>query len=276
MRGRRAGFVRQTCSVELCDQPARGKGFCQPHYMRWLRHGDPLAGGPRHRPAAEWSASPAYDVWANMRQRCEDPASTAYSNYGGRGIAVCERWKDFGAFLEDMGQPPAGMTIERCDNNRGYEPDNCRWATPLEQGRNKRNNRLLTIGSETQPMSVWAERAGLKVGTLHARLKHGWPPSIAVALDPIEGPHRCGIPKHERSFVEMADGSVVVRGHPRQPIPAREPRTLQTACAICGAAYMTRRSQPAKTCSIECRRVLVTENAGRKRVASTSNQGASL
>lgn len=192
---------RATCAVDHCTAPARCKGYCQSHYMRAYRYGNPLAGDPPRHDASEWSASPAYGCWANMRQRCEDPASTAYSNYGGRGIVVCERWKDFGRFLEDMGQPPAGMTIERCDNNRGYEPDNCIWATRLVQGRNKRNNRLLTIGDETLTVSAWAERYGLAHGTVHRRLKTGWPIDAAVSTPVVT--KRKGIPRGARPWLDL-------------------------------------------------------------------------
>lgn len=79
-----------------------------------------------------------YDVWTQMIQRCHNPRNKAYADYGGRGIAVCERWRDFAAFMGDMGHPPAGKSIDRVNNDAGYSPDNCRWATPLEQAKNKR------------------------------------------------------------------------------------------------------------------------------------------
>lgn len=79
-----------------------------------------------------------YDVWTQMIQRCHNPRNKRFSDYGGRGITVCERWRDFAIFRDDMGEPPTGKSIERNNNDAGYSPDNCRWATPLEQAKNKR------------------------------------------------------------------------------------------------------------------------------------------
>ena len=73
-----------------------------------------------------------------MRQRCSNPNNIGYSNYGGRGITVCERWQTFENFLADMGHPPRGKSLDRINVNGNYEPSNCRWATSFEQARNKR------------------------------------------------------------------------------------------------------------------------------------------
>jgi hypothetical protein len=114
-----------------------------------------------------------------MNQRCYKEYNTEYKNYGARGITVCDRWRGpsgYQNFLADMGRRPSPQhSIERKDNNGNYSPENCVWATALEQGANKRNNRLVTHQGETLHLSEWARRTGVKRRTLAARLDAGWP-----------------------------------------------------------------------------------------------------
>lgn len=119
-------------------------------------------------------STPIYTVWCGILTRCRNPKSTAFHEYGARGITVCERWLKFENFLEDMGDRPEGMTVERIDNNGSYSKNNCRWASPLEQGRNRRNNHVLTHKGETMPVSAWAEKIGISKWTLFTRIAAGW------------------------------------------------------------------------------------------------------
>lgn len=121
-----------------------------------------------------------FGVWTAMLARCSNPNCAAYKNYGARGILVSERWHEFASFYADMGLPKPGETLDRIDNNKGYSKDNCRWATRLEQGRNKRNNRILTAQGESKTMSDWAETTGLKLSTIWARINKGWSEHDAV------------------------------------------------------------------------------------------------
>ena len=128
-----------------------------------------------------------YEIWRNMRGRCFDIKDKSYPGYGGRGITVCERWKDFQRFYDDMGEPPSDLhTLDRRNNDGNYEPDNCRWATPEEQANNRRNSVLIEYDGRTQTLTQWAREYGIHPITLAGRLKRGW--SVADALGTIPNP----------------------------------------------------------------------------------------
>jgi hypothetical protein len=125
-----------------------------------------------------------------MIQRCENPNHTHYGQYGGRGIAICERWRrDFGAFAADMGNRPSKRhTVDRRDVNGDYEPSNCRWATKKEQGRNRRDNTLIQWDGRRLTIVEAAELAGISDALLIWRLKRGW--SVAKAMTQKKRPDR--------------------------------------------------------------------------------------
>jgi hypothetical protein len=109
-----------------------------------------------------------------MNERCHTESSSEYRNYGGRGIKVCERWRNsFGDFLSDMGEPGEGMFLDRINNDGNYEKENCRWVTKSDQERNKRTNRLITANGKTMCVVAWAEILSVHPGTLHSRMNRG-------------------------------------------------------------------------------------------------------
>lgn len=128
--------------------------------------------------------TPTFISWDNMKQRCENPNHKSYANYGGVGVTVCERWHEFLAFLADMGERPAGTTLDRIDNNKGYQPGNCRWITPLEQGNNRRNNIKLTLHGVTDTLGNWSRKTGIGQKTIMYRMKNGWTDEQALTVIP--------------------------------------------------------------------------------------------
>lgn len=115
------------------------------------------------------SNTKTYRVWSSMKERCLTPTHHAYADYGGRGIRVCERWMRFENFLADMGEKPPGLTLDRTNNELGYDIDNCRWATWTEQATNKRTTVYATINGETKKMADWAKELGVSYSTISHR-----------------------------------------------------------------------------------------------------------
>jgi hypothetical protein len=120
---------------------------------------------------------PAYNTWRGMRERCGNPRNKTWLDYGGRGITVCERWRNsFEAFWEDMGPTWAdGLSIDRIDANGNYEPLNCRWASRQQQSRNQRSNRLIETPWGVVSVAEAAERSGVSYKVICSRVKKGWP-----------------------------------------------------------------------------------------------------
>jgi len=130
--------------------------------------------------------TPIYDIWSSMITRCR-----THPRYAGKDVRVCQRWQSFENFYADMGDKPVGKSLDRYPDPEGdYEPSNCRWATPLEQARNKRNNVLVTREGVTKPLKQWCQELGLKYTTVHLRIKMGWPAEKALTI-PRYGRVKC-------------------------------------------------------------------------------------
>lgn len=120
-------------------------------------------------------------TYEGMIQRCHNPSHVSYPRYGGRGIVVCDHWRESVAnFIADMGHPPADRTLDREDNDGPYCKDNCKWATKEEQTRNMRSNRWIEIDGEKHLLSEWAKMKGMKPCSIYWRLRAGWPERDAV------------------------------------------------------------------------------------------------
>lgn len=130
------------------------------------------------------STTPVYAVWTTMIARCHNPKSRDFAAYGARGIHVCERWRDFAHFYADMGDRPAGRSIDRINNALGYEPGNCRWATAGEQVRNSSRARLVLIDGKSQCVLDWCAELGISLDTVRTRLSKGWEVKRALLTAP--------------------------------------------------------------------------------------------
>lgn len=146
---------------------------------RNTKHGMTVRGAPR---------PPEYSAWCHMIGRCEDQNDKHFADYGGRGVTVCAEWRhDFLAFLRDIGPRPSGRhSVDRIDNDGNYQPGNVKWSTPVEQGRNKRNNRLIEIDGEVATLPYWSERSGVMADTIWRRIERGVSARSAV-FDPPKG-----------------------------------------------------------------------------------------
>ena len=130
--------------------------------------------------------TPEYQAWINMKSRCFYPNNKYYSDYGGRGIAVCDRWKNSSQnFLADMGTKPSPKhSLDRIDNDGNYSVENCRWATKAEQDNKRRSSRLITIACVTLTIAQWTKEMGFRQRVIYDRLEAGWSEFDAV-MTPI-------------------------------------------------------------------------------------------
>lgn len=130
-----------------------------------------------------FSHHPIYGVWEGIKTRCSNSQIKKFRNYGGRGIQICDQWLKFENFFTDMFPTwKRGLQIERINNNGNYEPSNCRWATRLEQGKNKRNNFMIECNSRRLHLSEWARITGLVRTTISKRIKRGMSPAEALSI----------------------------------------------------------------------------------------------
>ncbi len=127
-----------------------------------------------------------HKIWTSMKQRCHNPTTQGFENYGGRGISVCDEWRndylEFKNWSLNNGYSDV-LEIDRTDNDRGYAPDNCRWVTKSANCRNTRRNNLVEAFGEIKTISDWAEdkRCAVNHGTLRSRLVRGTNPEDAIS-----------------------------------------------------------------------------------------------
>lgn len=140
------------------------------------------------------SGHPLFKTWRHMLDRCGNANNRSFVDYGARGIGVCDRWRGgdgdqtgFELFCADMGpRPSPEHMLERTDNERGYEPGNCTWATRAVQNSNKRSNCLIEIDGETCTVAEWSRRYGRSEFLIYRRLDRGWQPKAAVLTPPLK------------------------------------------------------------------------------------------
>lgn len=149
------------------------------------------------------SKTSEYGIWKKMVLRCHNETDAAYYRYGARGISVCDRWRDsFENFLHDMGRRPDGMSLDRIDNDLGYTPDNCRWATLVEQANNRSSNVKFTYRGATVGLRELSEMSGISARVLRNRIVNlGYSVELAVST-PVRG--RAEIPC-DNKYVATAD-----------------------------------------------------------------------
>lgn len=166
------GRRKHVLMTNLVQGRIKSCGKCQD---RPVKHGDQRRG----------KTAPLYSVWQNMLRRCDNPNTKGYKHYGGRGIKVCDRWRDYVNFKADMGERPADMSMDRIDVNGDYTPQNCRWLPINEQNRNRRSNRPVEVNGRMFNTTVeMIENYGLSKAATQMRLYRGWSIQDAVNLPP--------------------------------------------------------------------------------------------
>lgn len=168
----------------ICDCGTIKDGVCQTNLSR----GHVMSCGCLRKELTEAKKTnyrSEYMIWRNMNKRCHDPNNKSFRDYGERGIEVCPQWRNsFKSFLADMGlRPSKDLTLERIDNNGNYCPENCRWATRLEQNNNSSNCAFVTYMQESMSIAELSRRCGIPFGTLWKRIQVlNWPIDLAADM----------------------------------------------------------------------------------------------
>lgn len=181
LNGRRAVPCRCNCGRErMCNISTLYRGHLCSCGCLQVDNGRRLSATRRTHGLSQ---SPEFVAWVSMRSRCYSPNTNGYHRYGGRGVTVCEEWREsFAAFLAHVGRrPSAAHSLDRIDNSKGYEQGNVRWATKKQQQRNMRSNRIVTVNGVARSLSEWSEISGVNYHSIQARLNRlGWSPEDAV------------------------------------------------------------------------------------------------
>lgn len=164
-------LIKCSCGNEFVAQPSNTNGLCRKCALKkrskdYQKHGDNYVG----------NVSRLYRIWIGMRSRCFNNKDTAYKNYGGRGIKICDEWNEYLNFKEwslDNGYKDT-LSIDRINNNGDYEPSNCKWSNSKQQANNKRSNKYYTYNGETLNIKEWSIKTGIKERTLKYRKSKGW------------------------------------------------------------------------------------------------------
>lgn len=166
------GAIVSVDTYQLTKGRTRSCGCFRSELMRTLRRKHGMSNG------YEWHC------YYGMLDRCYNQKSSGYKNYGGRGITVCDRWREsFENFLFDMGRRPDGCSIDRADVNGNYEPGNCTWATPYQQARNTTRTIRITLNGVEKCLADWASQAGIGYSTMYSRLRRGVP--VELLMEPV-------------------------------------------------------------------------------------------
>jgi len=190
--GDRVWTASCSCGAVLEDTAChmRNRSSCGSHACRKTRS-DSNGGFAPHDKSKR---IPEYMTWCDIKKRCSNPKHISFQFYGARGIFVCDRWlHSFPSFLSDMGRRPSkDHSIERIYNNGPYSPDNCKWATRREQGRNKRNNVWIEYGGRRMILADWSRETGLPRNLLYSRKKLGWDDEKILTTVPTPNGRRKG------------------------------------------------------------------------------------